>query len=151
MSDGPCATCSHSGTAQGADPKGVEGTASGKGGAASSVLRPRPPGVPPHSTVLTAPASSAGEACLLHYLGLHKLPQTRPRLGEFGLGLSRRCHVAALVAPPPPCLPEAENRSSYPGSAAPSSAKRKERAYLEKEFGHEQAAAARHVIWLRTG
>lgn len=54
--------------------------------------------------------------------------------------------MAALVAPPPPCLPEAENRSSYPESAAPSSAKRKEKAYLEEEFGHEQAAAARHVL-----
>lgn len=54
--------------------------------------------------------------------------------------------MAALVAPPPPCLLEAENRSSYPESAAPCSAKRKERAYLEEEFGHEQAAAARQVI-----
>lgn len=54
--------------------------------------------------------------------------------------------MAALVAPPPPCLPEAENRSSYPESAAPSSAKRKEKAYLEEEFGHEPAAAARHVL-----
>lgn len=150
MTGGPCAARAHCGTVQGADPRGVEGAASGKGGAASSALRHQR--VPAHPAVFTVPASPAWRACLLRYLGRPRLAQTRPSPGAFGLGLSWTCHEAALVASLPRIHPASLRLKTglVPRKAQHSLLQRVKTACLGEEFGNKQAAAARHVTWLLT-
>ena len=137
---GPGAAGPQGPTARRADPKGVEGAASGKGGAPSSVL-----------VHLEVPANLPSRLPCLPPSKKPAHPAPRPlqaRSVRPGTGhLNPGRHGAALGAPlprVPPATPPPRHRRQVqlPGKRSNLSAPRKGRAYWGEKVGNEKAAAA---------